>query len=266
MELKCRRGKWSIRNKISCNIQDSHLSIRCVNVGTDRLKGSAELVCRDGAWSHPTPYCIPLDPLNRNKDSPPILIDVINGAHAYSPTGELIVSRSATVTFSCLTPKKASESKWEFSSTYRTYPQVWTKMDALGVEGADANQLTVAIAQPEDSGLLHCILPTGKRNTVKMRVEDRFCPPQRNSSHLSVYLTRRNLFIGTVAQFSCPVGYKPHGHTTATCEDDGTWSHSPPKCHAIQCPPLAVDSRSMLVTVSSYKFGGIAQFQCAKGF
>ncbi|EPB71435.1 sushi domain protein [Ancylostoma ceylanicum] len=123
-----------------------------------------------------------------------------------------------------------------------------------------------------------------------MRVEDRFCPPQRNSSHLSVYLTRRNLFIGTVAQFSCPVGYKPHGHTTATCEDDGTWSHSPPKCHgkcgfdgllseedgyevypsdivtAIQCPPLAVDSRSMLVTVSSYKFGGIAQFQCAKGF
>lgn len=35
---------------------------------------------------------------------------------------------------------------------------------------------------------------------------------------------------------------------------------------AIQCPPLAVDSRSMLVTVSSYKFGGIAQFQCAKGF
>ncbi|KAK6753871.1 hypothetical protein RB195_013079 [Necator americanus] len=299
MELKCRRGKWSKRSKISCDIhgrpcefkvqlnsrtlvyhvekkevvlfnqffsEGSHLNIRCVNIGTDRLKGNAELVCHDGAWSHPTPYCIPLDPLNKNKDSPPILIDVMNGPHAYSPIGELIVARSATVIFSCLTPKKASKSKWEFSSTYRTYPQAWTKMQALGVEGVDANQLTVAIAQPEDSGLLHCILPSGKRNTIRMKVEDRFCPPQRNSSHLSVYLTRRNLFIGTVAQFSCPVGYKPQGPTTATCEDDGTWSHSPPKCHAIQCPPLAVDSRSMLVTVSSYKFGGIAQFQCAKGF
>ncbi|KAK6024475.1 sushi domain protein, partial [Ostertagia ostertagi] len=99
-----------------------------------------------------------------------------------------------------------------------------------------------------------------------MRVEERFCPPQRNSSHLSVYLTRRNLFIGTVAQFSCPVGFKAHGYTTSVCEDDGTWSHSPPRCHAVQCPPLAVDGRSMSVTVSSYKFGGIAQFQCAKGY
>ncbi|KAK6039906.1 sushi domain protein [Cooperia oncophora] len=93
------------------------------------------------------------------------------------------------------------------------------------------HELTVAIAQPEDSGLLHCILPSGKRSTIRMRVEERFCPPQRNSSHLSVYLTRRNLFIGTVAQFSCPVGFKPDGYTTSVCEDDGTWSHSPPKCH-----------------------------------
>uniref|UniRef100_L7MMX3 LEV-9 n=2 Tax=Oesophagostomum dentatum TaxID=61180 RepID=L7MMX3_OESDE len=299
MEMKCRRGKWSKKNRINCNIhgrpcefkvqlnsrtlvyhvekkevvlfnqffpEGAHLTVRCVNVGTDRMKGSAELVCREGTWSHPAPYCVPLDPLNKNKDSPPILIDVVNGAYAYSPSGELVVARSATVTFSCLSPKKNSKSKWEFSSTYRTYPQVWLTVNALGAENVDANQLTVAIAQPEDSGLLHCILPNGKRNTIRMRVEDRFCPPQRNSSHLSVYLTRRNLFIGTVAQFSCPVGYKPQGHTTATCEDDGTWSHSPPKCHAIQCPPLVVDSRSMLVTVSSYKFGGIAQFQCAKGF
>ncbi|VDL78875.1 unnamed protein product [Nippostrongylus brasiliensis] len=262
MEFKCRRGKWSKRNRINCSIygrpcefkvqlnsrtlvyhvetkevvlfnqyfaEGSHLQIRCVNMGTDRLKGYPELICRDGAWSHPTPYCIPLDPLGRNSE---LLL--------------LFLSQ-------------------EFSSTYRTYPQVWTRMEALGVESADANQLTITIAQPEDSGLLHCILPHGKRNTIRMRVEDRFCPPQRNSSHLSVYLTRRSLFIGTVAQFSCPVGYKAHGHTTAVCEDDGTWSHSPPTCHAIQCPPLAVDGRSMSVTVSSYKFGGIAQFQCGKG-
>ncbi|WKY11468.1 hypothetical protein Q1695_003213 [Nippostrongylus brasiliensis] len=301
MEFKCRRGKWSKRNRINCSIygrpcefkvqlnsrtlvyhvetkevvlfnqyfaEGSHLQIRCVNMGTDRLKGYPELICRDGAWSHPTPYCIPLDPLGRNKDAPPIVVDVMNGPHAFSPSGELIVARSATVTLSCLTKKTSANALiiQEFSSTYRTYPQVWTRMEALGVESADANQLTITIAQPEDSGLLHCILPHGKRNTIRMRVEDRFCPPQRNSSHLSVYLTRRSLFIGTVAQFSCPVGYKAHGHTTAVCEDDGTWSHSPPTCHAIQCPPLAVDGRSMSVTVSSYKFGGIAQFQCGKGF
>uniref|UniRef100_A0A158PB57 Locomotion-related protein Hikaru genki n=1 Tax=Angiostrongylus cantonensis TaxID=6313 RepID=A0A158PB57_ANGCA len=292
MELKCRRGKWGRRNRINCDIhgrpcefkvqlnsrtlvyhvekkevvlfnqlfeEGSHLKVRCVNVGTDRLKGTSELICRDGAWSHPTPYCVPLDPLNDS--SPPIVIDVINGAHAYSPTGELIVARSTTVTLSCVTPRKNGKTRWEYSSTYRTYPQVWTKIQALGIE-----KLTVKIAQPEDNGLLHCILPNGERNTIRIRVEDRFCPPQRNSSHLSVFLTRRNLFIGTVAQYSCPVGYKAQGITTAVCEDDGTWSHSPPTCHAIQCHPLPVDGRTMSVTVSSYKFGGIAQFQCAKGF
>ncbi|PIO64436.1 hypothetical protein TELCIR_13937 [Teladorsagia circumcincta] len=106
-----------------------------------------------------------------SEDSPPILVDVVNGAYAYSPIGELIVSRSATVTFSCLSPKRTSKSKWEFSSTYRSYPQLWTRMEALGAEKVDANQLTVTIAQPEDSGLLHCILPSGKRNTIRMRVE-----------------------------------------------------------------------------------------------
>ncbi|KJH53411.1 sushi domain protein [Dictyocaulus viviparus] len=296
MELKCRRGKWSKRNRINCDIrkissfievnlvqlnsrtlvyhvenkefvlfnqffeEGSHLKVRCVNVGTDRLKGSSELFCRDGAWSHPTPYCVPLDPLNRNNDSPPIVINVLKGAYTYSPIGELIIARSGTVTLSCVTPKSKGK-------------------------------LTVTIAQPEDSGLLHCILPNGKRNTIRLRVEDRSCPPQRNSSHLSVYLTKRSLFIGTMAQFSCPVGYKPLGYTTAICEEDGAWSHSPPACHglncvsilnllspkgirtsryfsilAIQCPPLPVDGRSMFVSVSSYRFGGIAQFQCAKGF
>ncbi|KAK6060434.1 hypothetical protein COOONC_01907, partial [Cooperia oncophora] len=123
--------------------EGSHLLVRCVNVGTDRLKGNSELVCRDGAWSHSTPYCIPLDPLNRNKDSPPILIDVLNGAHTFSPIGELIVARSATVIFSCLSPKKTAKSKWEFSSTYRSYPQIWTRIEALGAEKADANQVSV---------------------------------------------------------------------------------------------------------------------------
>ncbi|KAJ1347087.1 hypothetical protein KIN20_002046 [Parelaphostrongylus tenuis] len=46
--------------------EGAHLKVRCVNVGTDRLKGTSELICRDGSWSHPTPYCVPLDPLNRN--------------------------------------------------------------------------------------------------------------------------------------------------------------------------------------------------------
>ncbi|KAK6020750.1 hypothetical protein OSTOST_13590, partial [Ostertagia ostertagi] len=172
MEFKCRRGKWSKRNRINCDIhgrpcefkvqlnsrtlvyhvekkepvlfnqyfaEGSHLLVRCVNVGTDRLKGNSELTCHDGVWSHPTPYCIPLDPLNRNKDSPPVLVDVVNGAYAYSPIGELIVSRSATVTFSCLSPKRTAKSKWEFSSTYRSYPQLWTRMEALGAEKVDAN-------------------------------------------------------------------------------------------------------------------------------
>uniref|UniRef100_A0A1I7X4S8 Sushi domain-containing protein n=1 Tax=Heterorhabditis bacteriophora TaxID=37862 RepID=A0A1I7X4S8_HETBA len=206
-----------------------------MNIGSERLKGKNEVVCRSGTWSHAVPFCVPLDPLNRNKDSPPILFDVVGGPYSISPTGELIVGRSATVSFSCFFPRKMGKVRWEVSSTYRSYSQIWTKLKALGIDKTDAYQLTVAVAQPEDSGLLHCIIPSGKRHTIKMRVDEGSCQPQQNSSHLYVYFTRRNFFIGTVAQFSCPSGFRIHGYTTSTCQADGTWTHPPPKCYGRAC-------------------------------
>lgn len=120
-------------------------------------------------------------------------------------------------------------------------------------------QLTIASAQPEDSGIFHCILPSGKRNSIKIVVDGDFlssfggiknisensCQPLQNSSHLHVYFSRRQLFTGrnrwvfweikmfsgTIAQFSCPPGFRIHGHSTSTCQSDGTWSHPAPQCH-----------------------------------
>lgn len=28
----------------------------------DQLRGNSQIVCRNGEWSSPPPYCIPLDP------------------------------------------------------------------------------------------------------------------------------------------------------------------------------------------------------------
>ncbi|CAI4228747.1 unnamed protein product [Auanema sp. JU1783] len=297
MEYKCRRGKWSRKRQLNCSFvgepceykvelnsrvvafdvlrkenvlfnevfqEGSRLLFRCSNLGSEVIRGQREISCRKGKWSASFPYCIPLDPLS--KDIPPIVFDVEDGAYSVSPKGQLIVSRSSTITFSCLTPKKDGKPAWEHSSTYRSYYQQWTTVNALGKKNLDSYELTIAGAQKEDSGLVHCVLPNGKRNTIKFSVEVGTCNPLQNSSHLYVYFTNRSFFIGTVAQFSCPVGFRIHGASTSTCQSDETWSHAAPRCHAAQCPPLPVDGTKMSVTVTSYKFGGVAIFQCAKGF
>ncbi|PAV80690.1 hypothetical protein WR25_03301 [Diploscapter pachys] len=300
MEYRCRRGKWNRKNKIHCDFEGkpcpfkinlnshtivyhvekketvlfnqyfkegSHLQYRCVNIGSELLKGKNELVCEDGRWNQNIPYCVPLDPVNKNDEQPPILFKVEDGPFSISPIGELIVDRSAKIVFSCLFPRNRDTPKWEVTSTYRTYHQQWILLnEALGLANIDAYQLTIASAQPEDSGIFHCILPSGKRNSIKIVVDENSCQPLQNSSHLHVYFSRRQLFTGTIAQFSCPPGFRIHGHSTSTCQSDETWSHPAPQCHATQCPAFPVDGQIMTTTVTSFKFGGIATFHCARGF
>ncbi|ETN71091.1 sushi domain protein [Necator americanus] len=163
-------------------------------------------------------------------------------------------------------------------------------MQALGVEGVDANQLTVAIAQPEDSGLLHCILPS-----VFYHVRDTFFQTDsallsathpicqytsRDGTYLLVQWLSSHVPLGTnlrvlprqhAKTMELGVIHRRNVMVSVICRESSLSGRAVRKNYpdicatAIQCPPLAVDSRSMLVTVSSYKFGGIAQFQCAKG-
>ncbi|CAJ0583724.1 unnamed protein product, partial [Mesorhabditis spiculigera] len=295
VEWKCRRGKWSRKGKLECPNdmacefrtdltgrvlaysverrehllfnqklpESSRILFRCSDIGRFRMRGKTEAECREGEWTARAPRCEPLDPQN---EAAPIYYTVEPSPHAISNKGELIVSRSATVTFSCLLPKTRGRPVWETTSTYRTYPQNWETIDVDKWKNLEAYQLSVVGAQPEDNGVFHCITPFGERHSIKMLVQNVNCPVIRNSTHLQVHFSQRNFFVGTVAQFVCPNGYKVSGAMQATCLSDGRWSHDAPECEAVQCSPLVITDQYLGATVSSYKFGGIAQFSCEKGY
>ncbi|CAJ0935572.1 unnamed protein product, partial [Mesorhabditis belari] len=299
VEWKCRRGKWGKRGKLACPNsmacefktdltgrtlaysvdrrelllfnqklpENSKILYRCSEVGFFRLRGKAEAECREGEWSVKAPRCEPLDPKSPiAEDAAPIFFTVDGSQHAISHRGDLIVARSATITFSCLLPKSRGKPVWETTSTYRSYPQSWEIIDAFNYRKLDAYQLTVAGAQPEDNGVFNCITPFGERHSIKLIVQNVNCPPLRNSTHLHVHFTQRNFYVGTVAQFVCPNGYRVTGARKSICLMDGRWSHEAPECQAVQCPPLVLNTQHLSATVSSFKFGGISQFSCDKGY
>lgn len=127
----------------------------------------------------------------------------------------------------------------------------------------DAYELTVTAARPEDGGFFHCILPNGHRNTVKIIVKDQKCMPFTNSTNLQIFYTSPHLFIGTVAQFSCGSGFYVDGPRSSTCLSSGKWSHTLPKCRALQCPPLVIMDHEMKVVVTTFRVGGTARFSCS---
>ncbi|CAD6189282.1 unnamed protein product [Caenorhabditis auriculariae] len=297
VSIKCRRGKWSSSRKLKCeNVEhacelkmdvQSHIAVfdfarkenvlfnqffeagsrllfRCLSIGMEKLQGKSEIVCVDGNWSHPIPYCHPLQPTNQNMV--PIKFTVSEGAYAISPKGDLVVSRASNIVLICLSRKTIPNPVWKVTSTYRSYPTQWTRTRTTENEDIDGFEVTIASAQPYDSGLLHCVLPNGVRNSIRIQVHDRTCPMLHNSSSLQVHLSGSGLFVGTVAQFSCPIGYRVEGNAISTCLSDATWSHSLPKCVAALCPTIVVNGSRMSVTVSSFRTGGVAQFRCNKGF
>ncbi|GMT03427.1 hypothetical protein PENTCL1PPCAC_25601 [Pristionchus entomophagus] len=251
----------------------ARLRFRCANIGTQKLKGRHESVCSDGVWNSNPPVCVDLDPLAVKPDAIPIHYEVLNGASSISSKGELLIDRSTTVVFSCAYPRRLGQPKWlqEVTSTYRTYPKSLNSIGTFGRKAVDVYQLTVAVAQPEDSGAFYCIAPDGRRHGVRLRVHGIHCAPLTNSSTAFVHPSLPNLssfFVGTHVQFSCPRGHAIRdGTTSALCTETGRWSAALPNCQPSSCSPLLIDSRQMLsVSVSSYLFGGTANFKCRSPF
>ncbi|GMT33354.1 hypothetical protein PFISCL1PPCAC_24651, partial [Pristionchus fissidentatus] len=245
----------------------ARLLYRCTNIGTQKLKGRADSVCSDGVWNSNTPICVDLDHTGVKPDALPIHYEVLNGASSISSKGELLVDRSTTVVFSCAFPRRMGQPRWEVTSTYRTYPKSWNSIAAFGKRGVEVYQLTVAVAQPEDSGAFYCIAPDGRRHGVRVRVLGVHCTPLTNSSTAFVHPSLPHLssfFVGSHVQFTCPRGHAIRdGTSSALCTEGGEWSRALPTCQPSSCPPLVVDSRHLLsVSVSSYLFGGTAHFKC----
>lgn len=241
----------------------SRLIFSCANHSMDLLRGPPESVCRDGEWLPPPPHCEPLDPGQKDKP-PPIHFHVDKGQWSVSPAGVLLVNRSANIQLFCLQPKATGQPRWESTSTYRTYPQEWTRAVQPQFANMDAFQLIISMAQPEDSGLFHCILPDHRRNSLHIRVKDEHCDPIANSSPtLRIHYSSSHLFLGTIAQFSCAPGHRVLNQRSLICLEGGRWSQFTPTCTYVQCPALALTQSELHCQVNSHKPGGMARCICS---
>lgn len=254
----------------------SRLLFSCANYSMDLLRGPSQSFCRNGEWLPPPPYCQRLDFTRANdQQPPPIDFRVDKGQWSISPLGKLLVSRSATIRLFCIYPidnEQQIQPRWESFSNYRNYPQEWTKDVNQKLKNFSALQLTVLMAQPEDSGPFHCILPNNRRNSLHLQVRDEYCTLISNSSptlHIhyssnagSQLTNKSHLFLGTVAQFSCSPGYQILNQRPLICLEGGHWSQIAPTCTHIQCPPLVLYQAKLHCQVSSYRPGGSAHCSC----
>jgi len=89
------------------------------------------------------------------------------------------------------------------------------------------------------------------------------CPTLSATDPLNVSVTAVN--IGDIATYSCATGFEINGTDTRTCQADGTWSGSAPKCEIITCLTLSATS-PLNVSVSAVYIGDIATYSCEAGF
>nr|CAD2187096.1 unnamed protein product [Meloidogyne enterolobii] len=246
----------------------SRLFFSCANYSMDLLRGPSLSVCRNGEWLPPPPYCQKLYRTKANDNQPPPIDFQVSGQWSISPTGVLLVSRSSTIHLFCFYQMDNGKPRWESFSSYRSYPQEWMRgVNQHKFVNFSVLQLTILIAQPEDSGPFHCILPNNRRNSLHLQIRGshEYCAPIANSSptlniHYSStagpHLTNKShLFLGTVAQFSCSSGYQILNQRPLICLEGGHWSQ-----HSM--PPLILHYSELHCQVSSYRPGGSAHCSC----
>ncbi|KAF7629184.1 hypothetical protein Mgra_00009293 [Meloidogyne graminicola] len=266
----------------------SRLFFSCANYSMDLLRGPSQSICLNGEWHPPPPYCQHLNPNNDNNEQQPPQIDfhVEKGQWSISPTGVLLVSRSAKIKLLCLYSIDNDIEgwpHWESFSNYRNYPQelINSKQNLANV---GSFQLTILMAQPEDSGPFYCILPNNRRNSLHIQIRDEYCTPIANSSPtLNIHYTstagqenKSQLFLGTIAQFSCSSGISNSQSSFIKlqilcflhfkiCLEGGHWSQLAPTCTHIQCPPLALYQTELHCKVNSHRPGGYVNCNCDIG-
>lgn len=82
---------------------------------------------------------------------------------------------------------------------------------------------------------------------------------------ISSHSVKKVFTFNDVIRFSCHEGFRLEGSNSATCQADGTWSSSTPRCVAITCSePSAIANGSLLV--KGYDYGSTAVYECHTGY
>ncbi|KAF4519567.1 hypothetical protein B566_EDAN004774 [Ephemera danica] len=71
-------------------------------------------------------------------------------------------------------------------------------------------------------------------------------------------------YYGVVALYECNKNFKIDGYERRMCLENGSWSHTAPKCHEVVCNPPEQEG-GLVAQVSSLSIGGVARYTCPKG-
>ncbi|KAI1716365.1 sushi repeat (SCR repeat) domain-containing protein [Ditylenchus destructor] len=242
-QWRCRRGKWYRKNKIECPEEQGMCNFTISNPSSTLSRTNIfHVQGRD--------YVL----FNENFPAGSKLI------FSCSNNFMGILFWAATVKLYCFFSKDQGQPIWTLLIISRRRHQLIEHIPKHG------QKLRISTIQPEDSGFFGCVLPNFRRSGLSVVVKSDNCQPIHASPNLQVHYDHKDFYLGTVAQFSCSTGYQLHTHRSLLCLEGGRWSHFPPACQAVQCPPLAITDTQLSCSVTSYKFGGIAKCTCESGF
>ncbi|GLH11061.1 Locomotion-related protein Hikaru genki [Gryllus bimaculatus] len=90
------------------------------------------------------------------------------------------------------------------------------------------------------------------------------CGSPGSPLHGKYSLASNATFYGVVVLYECEKNYELDGHGRRLCLENGTWSSETPQCREIQCSEPEKEP-GMIVHVTTYSIGGVAQYSCQKG-
>ncbi|XP_048063022.1 P-selectin isoform X1 [Megalobrama amblycephala] len=98
------------------------------------------------------------------------------------------------------------------------------------------------------------------------------CDPLKPSPHGSLQCSDpvEEFAYGSTCWVKCDFGFVLNGTNSTNCTAHGNWSHTPPVCHAIQCPPFSnapsFGSMSCTHPLSNNSYNSSCEFKCEEGF
>ncbi|XP_022239603.1 locomotion-related protein Hikaru genki-like [Limulus polyphemus] len=242
----------------------SILSMRCSELGMYKFVGNRTVQCVNGHWSSTIPHCVPTT-LHRNfsDEAPPTITYLVAaGEVGITKQGQLVILPESIVHFDCLFRRNLGNPEWTWTTQQRQYPCGWA------ISSKERNwkyRLSIVYANIQDTGTFACKTPRGYSNSIDVVVKGVSCPPIQATDHkrlMAIEGTR----LHSKARFACLEGYVLRGEEELTCTASEEWSHVPPLCQAIQCPPLAVESRHLVASTRNRTFGTRVNFICTWGY
>ncbi|XP_066299942.1 uncharacterized protein, partial [Branchiostoma lanceolatum] len=109
-------------------------------------------------------------------------------------------------------------------------------------------------------------LTTGRWSSPVPTCETILCNPLKPIPNGLVYLSHDTAYVGVQAAFQCNDGFHLIGSAEVTCQQNGQWSSTPPKCQVVTCPSPGLLVNGDVRVPHPITVHSAAAFRCNQGF